>query len=212
MQITRSNTKSPEQGIALITTLIIVGVMLVVFGSIFYWVNSNSVVTVRNNQYNMSQNAAEGAVETVIGRIDRDFVETSITNGANGYAALPATIDQSAWPIQYNFSSTNGTTGTVDVVFAPQSSAVVALNSEYSGLSGISQGVDVYATATPIGQSYDVPATVHESLQYALIPLFQFAIFYNVNLEIDPGQNMTITGPVFCNQSIWEGALDCTGG
>ncbi len=210
MQITRSNTKSSEQGIALITTLIIIGVMLVIFGSMFYWVNSNSVVTVRNNQYNMSQNAAEGAVEAVIGRIDRDFVESSITNGATGYAALPGTIDQSAWPIQYNFSSTNGTTGTVDVVFGAQSSAVVALNSEYAGLSGISQGVDVYATATPISQSYNVPATVHESLQFALIPLFQFAIFYNVNLEIDPGAAMTITGPVFCNQSIWEGSSVCT--
>ncbi len=77
MQITRSSTKSPEHGVALITTLIFIGVALVVFGSMFYWVNSNAVMTARNNQYNMSQNAAEGAVETVIGRIDRDFVESS---------------------------------------------------------------------------------------------------------------------------------------
>ncbi len=134
----------------------------------------------------------------------------AITNGASGYATLPLSIDQSAWPIQYAFSSTNSTTGTVDVVFSAQSIGVVALDSQFAGLSGISQGLDVYATATPMGQSYNVPATVHESLQYALIPLFQFAIFYNVNLEIDPGAAMTITGPVFCNQSIWEGSSVCT--
>jgi len=211
MQLTScSSTKSSVRGVALITTLLFLAVALIVFAGIFYWVNSNSIITVRNNQYNMSQNAAEGAVEAVIGRIDRDFVESVITNGASGYATMPSLIDQSAWPIQYNFSSTNGTVGTVDVVFAPQSLGVVALDSQFAGLSGISQGVDVYATATPIGQSYAVPATVHESLQYAMIPLFQFAIFYNVNLEIDPGATMAITGPVFCNQNIWEGSSVCT--
>jgi hypothetical protein len=34
-------------------------------------------------------------------------------------------------------------------------------------------------------------------------PIFQFAIFYNLNLEIEPGSSMSIGGPVFCNQSIW---------
>ena len=42
------------------------------------------------------------------------------------------------------------------------------------------------------------------------IPLFQFAIFYNVNLEICPGQPMVVSGPVFCNQSIWEGSGNVT--
>ena len=37
-------------------------------------------------------------------------------------------------------------------------------------------------------------------------PVFQFAIFYNINLEIDPGAAMTIAGPVFCNQNIWAGS------
>ena len=34
-------------------------------------------------------------------------------------------------------------------------------------------------------------------------PLFQFAIFYNLDLDISPGQPMNITGPVFCNGNIW---------
>jgi hypothetical protein len=146
----------------------------------------------------------------VIGRIDRDFVEGSISP-ASTYTALPTSlIDQSTWPIQYTFSSTNGTVGVVDVVFGAQTTGTIPLNSQYSGLTGIAQPVDVYATATPSGQLYNVPATIHESLQYANIPLFQFAIFYNVNMEIDPGAAMTITGPVFGNQSIWEGSSVCT--
>ena len=35
-------------------------------------------ITQRNNQYNMSQNAAEAAVERVIGQIDRDFISQRI--------------------------------------------------------------------------------------------------------------------------------------
>jgi hypothetical protein len=37
----------------------------------------------------------------------------------------------------------------------------------------------------------------------AQLPLFQYAIFYNLNLEMDPTPAMVINGPVFCNQSIW---------
>jgi hypothetical protein len=37
-------------------------------------------------------------------------------------------------------------------------------------------------------------------------PVFEFAIFYNLNMEIAPGQPMNIAGPVFCNQNIWEGS------
>ena len=197
------------RGNVLVTTLILVAVMLAVFVSIYQWASSNARITVRNNQYNMSENAAEAAVERVIGQIDRDFIAGSIGT-ASTYAALPSTIDQSGWPVQYTYTSTNGTAGLADVIIGTQSSGPEPLNSQYAGLYGIDQPVDVYATATPGGQMYNVPATVHESLQYAKIPLFQFAVFYNVNMEIDPGAAMKITGPVFGNQSIWEGSSVCT--
>ena len=39
---------------------------------------------------------------------------------------------------------------------------------------------------------------------------FQFAIFYNVNLEIASAADLNIYGPVFCNQNIWEGSTNTT--
>lgn len=208
---TKLKTQARQRGFALILTLIMLGVVLLVFASILSWAYSNAIMTARNNQYNMSVNAAESAVELVVGRIDRDFIYSTITNTSSAYASLPAQIiDQSGWPIQYGFSSTNGSTGTVDVVFAPQNDVIQPLNSQYAGLNGQFQGLDVYATATPIGQRYTVPATVHESVQFANIPLYQFAIFYNLNLEISPGGTMLIKGPVFCNASIWEGSSSLT--
>ena len=47
-------------------------------------------------------------------------------------------------------------------------------------------------------------------LNATVIPLFQFAIFYNMNLEIDPGAAMAISGPVFSNQGIWAGTPNVT--
>jgi len=43
-----------------------------------------------------------------------------------------------------------------------------------------------------------------------VLPLFQFAIFYNVNMEIDPGNVMLIREPVFCNAGIWAGSSSLT--
>jgi hypothetical protein len=42
----------------------------------------------------------------------------------------------------------------------------------------------------------------------AQIPVFQYAIFYNLNLEMDPTPPMVINGPVFCNQSIWATSVN----
>jgi len=39
-----------------------------------------------------------------------------------------------------------------------------------------------------------------------IMPVFQFAIFYNLDLEIAAAQTMIITGPVFSNGGIWTGS------
>ncbi len=45
-----------------------------------------------------------------------------------------------------------------------------------------------------------------QSFQKLVIPLFQFAIFYEQDLEILPGRDMTISGPVHTNDGMWVGA------
>ena len=44
----------------------------------------------------------------------------------------------------------------------------------------------------------------------SVYPLFQFAIFYNMNLEIASGSTFNIYGPACCNQNIWEGSTALT--
>src|ERR1017187_2579780 len=135
--------RSGQRGIALGVTLIFLVVVLMIFASILSWTNSNAIVTARNNQYNMSENAAEAAVERVIGQMDRDFVALSISNSGSYYASLVSSLDQSTWPVQYTYTDTNGNANVISVLFGPAASSTVPLNSQYSGLYGLAQGVDV---------------------------------------------------------------------
>ena len=215
MKTTFRTGRHGAQGFALIITMVFLLVSLIIFGSIMYWVSSNAKLTLRNNQFNSSEYAAEAAVEKVLSQMDHDFLAQSLTT-ATWYATslLP---NQTGWPIGYTYSDTNGISSQISVYLGPTSPYTVPLTSEYTNLYGFVQTNTITATATPASASgagsnwvYNVPATINEQLELASIPLFQFAIFYNINLEICPGSAMTIKGPVFSNQSIWEGSQNTT--
>jgi hypothetical protein len=79
-----------------------------------------------------------------------------------------------------------------------------ALNSQYAGLFGVTDTYQVRSYARDTGGRFDVSAGVQQNVQLATIPAFQFAIFYNVDLEIEPGPNMTVTGRVHGNSNIYQ--------
>ncbi|HTX22469.1 MAG TPA: hypothetical protein VMD27_11530 [Candidatus Aquilonibacter sp.] len=213
MRITFRPIRYDTRGFALILTLAFVTVSLIVFGSMMLWVSSNAKVNQRNNQFNMSEYAAEAAVERVLAQMDRDFLYQSLTTSTYYATLLPS---QTNWPIGYQYSGTNSSTN-ISVWIGPNATNTQPLDSQYTGLYGLEQNCTITATATPASASgagsnwtYQVPATVSEQLQFASIPIFQFAIFYQINLEICPGSPMLISGPVFCNASIWEGSDNTT--
>jgi hypothetical protein len=193
----------------LIIIMCFLGVCLVVFASVMYWITSSSYVTTRNNQFNMSEAAAEAATEKVLSQMNYDYVAQSLSNNGAYYGSsfIPSqTNDQASWPIKYVYSATNGATDQISVYLGVWTTNTVPLGSQYTNLYGLVQPCTITATATPIGQRFNVPATVSESIQFASIPLFQFAVFYNMDLEIEPGSGMLITGAVWSNGGIWTGS------
>jgi len=209
MKIISRPRQRNRRGYALIIIMCFLAACLVVFTSVMYWVSSSSFVTAQNNQFNMSEAAAEAATEKVLSQMNYDYVAQSLSNNGAYYGStfIPTTNDQASWPIQYVYSDTNvpPNQNQISVWMGPWSTNTVPLNSQYAGLYGLVQNCILTATATPIGQRFNVPATVSESIQFASIPLFQFAIFYNMDLEIDPGAAMTIKGSVWSNGGIWSG-------
>lgn len=47
-------------------------------------------------------------------------------------------------------------------------------------------------------------AALKQDIQVASIPVFQFAIFYSVDLEINPGADMRVTGRVHSNANLYS--------
>jgi hypothetical protein len=178
-------------GYALILVMCFLAVSLILFGSMMYWVSSNAKITVRNNYYNTAEAAAESATETVLGNMLRDFNYGAL-NAASSYTGLRP--DQSGWPLQYQFSNVGVTIGAANWQ---------VLSSQFSGLFGLVQNCSIGATATAANGPAAVPATVQQTVQFAAIPLFQYAIFYNMDLEINPGAGMKISGHVHSNNNIW---------
>ena len=72
----------------------------------------------------------------------------------------------------------------------------------YAGLNAIEYGYNFFSDAYPPNDTRP-EASVETRLNVNLIPLFQFAAFYNKDLEIHPGPSMTLNGRVHVNGDLY---------
>lgn len=83
----------------------------------------------------------------------------------------------------------------------------------FGGLNAIEQRYSAFARANN-PNSGGTEALLEMVFRSRLVPLFQFAAFYNKDLEILPGPNMTLNGRVHVNGDLYLGSgntLDITG-
>lgn len=71
----------------------------------------------------------------------------------------------------------------------------------FSGLKSFSQPYSIRSTA--YDSSHNTAVTLHQTFEVALIPVFQFAVFYQNDLEIAPGPSIKIEGRVHSNSDIY---------
>jgi hypothetical protein len=195
MQLTSHQPAHRDSGFALILIMCFLAVTLTVFASMMYWVSSNAKITLRNNAFTGAEAAAESANEVQLATMLRDYSFGGALNSVGSYTNLPP--DQTGWPIGYLFYNPNL------VIDTTKSTNLVVLGSQFSGLSGFVTYVTNTITAIATNAPVAVAATVQQTLQFASIPLNQYAIFYNMDLEICPGAGMTINGAVHSNNNIW---------
>jgi hypothetical protein len=194
-----------QAGYGLIVVMLSLGIMILLFASVISWSSSNAKITIRNNLFNESENAAESATENILANMMNDFNQGNL-NSASYYASIfPQT---NGWPIYYQFSCTNGDPNSssnyaASVWIGSISTSATNLDSQFAGLYGFVMPCVIASQATPQGQGQNLSATVYQTIQFALIPLFQYAIFYNMDLEINPGAGMNINGRVHSNNAIW---------
>jgi hypothetical protein len=71
-------------------------------------------------------------------------------------------------------------------------------------LYGLVYVCNTRANARLLSATYpDLTAAVRQDFQLASIPIYQFAIYYSMDLEINPGTSMEVTGKVHGNANIY---------
>lgn len=77
------------------------------------------------------------------------------------------------------------------------------VTSPNNGLQVSTAKIPIISKATASHPSMgSVSSYAEQDMQLSLTPLFQFGIFYNMDLELFPGPNMTIAGPVHTNNRL----------
>ncbi|MFA6288194.1 MAG: hypothetical protein WC661_12495 [Opitutaceae bacterium] len=247
MTTTRTFLSFRQRGSTLLAVILITSVLALLSASLIGWSMTERRLNVRNAMRLESRNAAEALAEYGFSQI-RQKLETRSTfslnptgsdalayppasfwTGSHVNAVIPTTVDtgNSAYKIT-NLELIGGTIKNIPdtgLYFIDPNDA----NNEFDPLKGkwvFRSDVSVIARATvvpAVGARTPLTSYVIEKISRRGAPLFAHAIFYNMDLEIFNGPNMTISGPVHCNGSLYlypgngselnfTDQITCTGG
>jgi hypothetical protein len=197
-----------QRGYALMMVLFFGGIGLLALAGALGWVTTNGNLIYRNNQHYRTVAAAEAATEKVLARMTRDYKnsgEATLYANRSTYAALvPTAAENSAWG-GFVFNNAQGGSGQT-YVERIASETYVPLESQYSGLSGFASTYRVVSNAREASGLYTTPAAVQQDVQFASIPIFQFAIFYNTDMELNGAATLHVRGRVHGNANLFTGS------
>jgi Tfp pilus assembly protein PilX len=74
-------------------------------------------------------------------------------------------------------------------------------NGTLAGLHALVQSFSMTSTAS--NASFNATVQLSQTFEAALVPIFQFAVFYDKDLEMAPGTDMTVLGRVHSNGNMW---------
>ena len=201
MKIPPTGNSKSRNGYALLLVMVLAAASILVYSSAANWTSTSTTLNDRNNTYNSAVAAAEAATEVVLGYMARDFYNQSFDPARLSYYG--SFIPTGGWASAYEF--TDGAGG-LNSTWVQSSSTMVMTNldSQFAGLYGLAYSCAVRGSARPLDTRYQMAAAVEQDFQLACIPVFQFAIFYTMDLEINPGAPMKVTGKVHSNANLYS--------
>jgi hypothetical protein len=183
-------------------TLALAGLMIM--ASVMNWSDENSATTGRNNEYFATSYAAEAATEKVLANVSQQYQSygfSVISANMSTYAAtVPNSTDSPYWT---NYQFSGGTAANSIIVTNTASSSQIVMGAPYTGLTMMANTYEIIANAKKVNSAFGIVSTVGQQVYLGTIPLFQFAIFYQQDMEICPGAAMSIAGTVHGNANIY---------
>jgi hypothetical protein len=198
---------SPRRGSAVLLIVFLITVMALLTGSLLKYTGSERRGNERNRLIlrarNMSENISAYAAEQITTKLYRlrSFAPIAYMTGTNATYLPPADVLNSAFTsADTGMEVRAGLTGSTGYVFI---NPATNPNNPNAGLQVNTSTIPVIAKATathPVLGSYS--AYTEYDLEADMVPLFQFAIFYNMDMEFGPGANMVIAGPIHTNGNL----------
>jgi hypothetical protein len=197
-----------ERSFSLLMVMFFIGVGFLVMTGVLEYSGASSKVNERYNEYYTTLSAAEAATEGVIAKMARDFQSggSGTVDGslANYRAMVPTAAEVGEWA-NYTFANASGGDGqtyvekVVDWGYTANN-----LNWKYSGFAGNAATYRIISNTRNTLAGNNIVAAVKQDIQLAEIPLFEFGVFYALEMEFHPAQNMTLTGRIHCNTNIYS--------
>lgn len=201
-------TTHHQRGYALMMVMAFGGIGLLALAGALGWVQTNSTLIHRSNQNSRAVAAAEAATEKVLAQLSRDFKnsgESTAYGNVSSYTALIPTSSENALWGNFTF---NNAQGGANRTYVSRTAAVVyaALESEYSGLLGFASTYRIVSNARETSDRFNISGAVQQDIQLAQIPIFQFAIFYGGDMELNGAATLHVRGRVHGNSSLYTGS------
>ncbi|MFM2081549.1 MAG: hypothetical protein RL380_240 [Verrucomicrobiota bacterium] len=204
----RCSSRPPAAGYALLVVLLFIAVTIIILAGTVNRTHTNSLLNARNVDYQVNLAAAEAATEKVVAHIMDDFRlgsdATVLGNLGNYRALVPLGSEYGFWTNFTFYDVAGGTSQTY--VERTQVPTWSALDYQYKGLSGYASIYRVISGVRRVNSRFAMTNYVQQDVQTAGIPLFQFAIFYNSDMEYAGVSTLTVSnGPVHANGDLYLG-------
>jgi hypothetical protein len=195
-----------RKGSALLTVVIFAGVMFVLTGSLLQYTAVERRSNERNRlllrSRNMAENVAIYASEQITTKLRRLRSPSPIAFVKDANQIYPPP-DDVLLTENSKVSDIAVHAGLISSTGLKYIDPKLFPNDPNKGLQVDTATVKIIAKSTMRNPSTgEVTTYVEQDLAVDLTPLFQFGVFYNMDMEYGPGPNMTITGPVHTNGNL----------
>ena len=186
--------------------LVFTAVSFLMLSGVLLWTTTTGALTARHNEYYTTLAAAEAATEKVIAKISRDFQNLGVNgvdSNLSSYGALVPTQSEVGDWANYSFADpVNGPNATY--VTRVANWQYTDLNWQYTSFKGHAATYRVISNTRNTASGKNITPSLKQDVQIADIPLFEFGVFYTLDMEICPGSSdMIFTGRVHGNGSIY---------
>jgi hypothetical protein len=197
-----------QKGYALVLVLLFAGAGLLAMVGALNWATTNTTLNYRSNQQYKTIAAAEAATEKVLSRLMSDYKnanELTVYGNLSSYATLiPTAAENSEWA-NYVFSDAQGNSDRTYVQrIIP--STYASLESQYAGLKGFVSTYRILSNARDSSSRFAMTCAVQQDVQLATVPIFQFAVFYNGDMELNGAATLYVRGRVHGNANLYTGS------